>query len=142
MKTCTVNDNAQDDQSPKQDIYTRITTKICGWRSRRASPPAPRGKHCDRRRRAAARQLDRDRYRNPEIAEQRNRYAHDARDLAGRHGWCDGSVPRRFNRAAGGRHGHGPIGPPAPPWQAVFISLVVAAFLAAFLLALVRRLLA
>jgi antirestriction protein ArdC len=28
MKTCTVNDNAQDDQSPKQDIYARITAKI------------------------------------------------------------------------------------------------------------------
>src|SRR5438552_18105845 len=28
MKPCTVNDNAQDDQSPKQDIYTRITAKI------------------------------------------------------------------------------------------------------------------
>ena len=28
MNTCTVNDNAQDDQSPKQDIYARITAKI------------------------------------------------------------------------------------------------------------------
>ena len=28
MKPCTVNDNAQDDQSPKQDIYARITAKI------------------------------------------------------------------------------------------------------------------
>jgi N-terminal domain of anti-restriction factor ArdC len=28
MKPCTVNDNAQDDQSLKQDIYTRITAKI------------------------------------------------------------------------------------------------------------------
>ena len=28
MKTCTVNDSAQDDQSPKQDIYARITAKI------------------------------------------------------------------------------------------------------------------
>src|SRR3979490_1886473 len=30
MKPCTVNDNAQADQSPKQDIYTRITAKIVG----------------------------------------------------------------------------------------------------------------
>src|SRR5260370_41189588 len=28
MKPCTVNDTAQDVQSPKQDIYTRITAKI------------------------------------------------------------------------------------------------------------------
>lgn len=28
MKTCTVNDNAQSDESPKQDIYARITAKI------------------------------------------------------------------------------------------------------------------
>src|SRR6266568_6323147 len=28
MKPCTVNDNAQDDQSAKQDIYARITAKI------------------------------------------------------------------------------------------------------------------
>src|SRR5712691_2047096 len=28
MNTCTVNNNAQDDQSPKQDIYARITAKI------------------------------------------------------------------------------------------------------------------
>ena len=28
MKPCTVTDNAQDDQSPKQDIYARITAKI------------------------------------------------------------------------------------------------------------------
>jgi antirestriction protein ArdC len=28
MKPCTVNDNAQSDQSPKQDIYARITAKI------------------------------------------------------------------------------------------------------------------
>jgi antirestriction protein ArdC len=28
MKPCIVNDNAQDDQSPKQDIYARITAKI------------------------------------------------------------------------------------------------------------------
>jgi antirestriction protein ArdC len=28
MKPCTVNDNAQNDQSPKQDIYARITAKI------------------------------------------------------------------------------------------------------------------
>ena len=28
MKPCTVNDNARDDQSLKQDIYTRITAKI------------------------------------------------------------------------------------------------------------------
>src|SRR5712664_4744104 len=28
MKPCTVNDNAQDDQSPKPDIYTHITAKI------------------------------------------------------------------------------------------------------------------
>jgi antirestriction protein ArdC len=28
MKTCIVNDNAQGDQSPKQDIYARITEKI------------------------------------------------------------------------------------------------------------------
>ena len=28
MKRCIVNDNAQDDQSPKQDIYARITAKI------------------------------------------------------------------------------------------------------------------
>jgi antirestriction protein ArdC len=28
MKPCTVNDNAQSDESPKQDIYARITAKI------------------------------------------------------------------------------------------------------------------
>jgi hypothetical protein len=28
MKPCPVNDNAQDEQSPKQDIYARITAKI------------------------------------------------------------------------------------------------------------------
>jgi hypothetical protein len=28
MKPCTVNDSAQDDESPKQDIYARITAKI------------------------------------------------------------------------------------------------------------------
>jgi len=28
MKPCIVNDNPQDDQSPKQDIYARITAKI------------------------------------------------------------------------------------------------------------------
>src|SRR6202030_811636 len=28
MKPCTVTDNPQDDQSPKQDIYARITAKI------------------------------------------------------------------------------------------------------------------
>ena len=28
MKPCIVNDNAQSDESPKQDIYARITAKI------------------------------------------------------------------------------------------------------------------
>ena len=28
MKPCTVNDNVQDDESPKQDVYARITAKI------------------------------------------------------------------------------------------------------------------
>src|SRR3981081_2141088 len=28
MKLCIVNDNPQDDQSPKEDIYARITAKI------------------------------------------------------------------------------------------------------------------
>ena len=28
MKPCTVHDNAQSDESPKQDIYARITAKI------------------------------------------------------------------------------------------------------------------
>jgi antirestriction protein ArdC len=28
MKPCTVNDNAQSGESPKQDIYARITAKI------------------------------------------------------------------------------------------------------------------
>ena len=33
MKPCTVNDNAQDDESPKQDIYARISAKIVACRS-------------------------------------------------------------------------------------------------------------
>ena len=28
MKPCTVNDHVQDDESPKQDVYARITAKI------------------------------------------------------------------------------------------------------------------
>lgn len=28
MKPCTVNDNAQSDESPKRDVYARITAKI------------------------------------------------------------------------------------------------------------------
>ena len=42
MKPCTVTDHAQDDQSPKQDIYARITAKLRGRpRRRRAAVSGP-----------------------------------------------------------------------------------------------------